>query len=91
MRLVVIGGTAAGLSAASRVRKYLPDADITVIERTGYVSYGSCGLPYYVSGVINEADALVSLTPADLVAKRGMKVLLHHEAVALDRVEKPFP
>ena len=51
MRLVVIGGTAAGLSAASRVRKYLPDADITVIERTGYVSYGSCGLPYYVSGV----------------------------------------
>lgn len=88
MRLVVIGGTAAGLSAASRVRKYLPDADITVIERTGYVSYGSCGLPYYVSGVINEADELVSLTPADLVAKRGMKVLLHHEAVALDRVEK---
>ena len=88
MRLVVIGGTAAGLSAASRVRKYLPDADITVIERTGYVSYGSCGLPYYVSGIINEPDDLISLAPEDLANKRGMKVLLHHEATAIDRVGK---
>lgn len=88
MRLVVIGGTAAGLSAASRVRKYLPDAEITVIERSGYVSYGACGLPYYVSGLIEEPDDLVSLTPDALATKRDIQVLTHHEAVAINREEK---
>ena len=88
MKLVVIGGTAAGLSAASRVRKFLPDADITVVERTGYVSYGSCGLPYFVSGLIGEPGDLVSFTPEQLAEKRDMKVLMHHEALSVDPAAK---
>lgn len=88
MRLIVIGGTAAGLSAASRVRKNMPDAKITVIERSGYVSYGSCGLPYYVSGIVKEADDLIAVTADELARKRGIEVLIRHEAVAIDREEK---
>lgn len=52
-KLIVIGGTAAGLSAASRARKEKPDMEIQVFEKSGFVSYGACGLPYFVGGLIH--------------------------------------
>ena len=58
-RLVVIGGVAAGMSAASRARRLRPDMEITVFEKSGFVSYGSCGLPYFISGIIKAPENLV--------------------------------
>lgn len=87
-RLVVIGGTAAGLSAASKAKRLKPDMDITVYERSGYVSYGACGLPYYVGGMIEEADDLVSLDVNTLTNKRGIPTFIHHEVTKIERQAK---
>ena len=86
--LIVIGGTAAGLSAASRAKKSRPDLDVTVYEKSGYVSYGSCGLPYYVGGMIKSEAELISLTPAELSGKRGIATFIHHEVTRIDRSAK---
>ena len=58
-RLIVIGGVAAGMSAASRVRKLRPDMEILVFEKSGYVSYAACGMPYLISDKVKSADNLV--------------------------------
>ena len=57
MKAIVIGGVAAGMSAASKLRRVMPDAQITVYERGGYLSYGACGLPYYIGGCGGKARA----------------------------------
>jgi NADPH-dependent 2,4-dienoyl-CoA reductase/sulfur reductase-like enzyme len=77
-RLVVIGGCAAGMSAASKARRMNPDLDIVVYEKTGFVSYGECGLPYYVSGLVDDHNKLVVRTPEQF-AERRIEVHLHHE------------
>ena len=82
-RLVVIGGCAAGMSAASKARRLNPELEIVVYEKTGFVSYASCGLPYYVSGVIEDHNKLVVRTPAQF-AKRDIEVHLHHEVTEVD-------
>jgi NADPH-dependent 2,4-dienoyl-CoA reductase/sulfur reductase-like enzyme len=81
-RLLVIGGCAAGMSAASKARRLNPDLEIVVYEKTGFVSYGSCGLPYYVSGLIEDHNTLVVRTPAQF-AKQNIKVHLHHEVTEI--------
>lgn len=86
--LIVIGGTAAGLSAASKAKRLRPELDITVYERSGFVSYGACGLPYFVGGLIGEPEELVSLTPEVLEKKRGIPTHTHHEVTAIRRLEK---
>ena len=87
-KLVVIGGTAAGLSAASKARKANPTMDILVFEKSGYTSYGSCGLPYFVSDMIKSPEELVTLTPSALLEKRNIKALVHHEVINIDRTNK---
>ena len=86
--LAVIGGTAAGLSAASKAKRSLPELDIHVYEKTGYSSYGSCGLPYFIGGIIREPDDLVSAKPEELRSKRGLDVFLRHEVKRIDRQNK---
>jgi NADPH-dependent 2,4-dienoyl-CoA reductase/sulfur reductase-like enzyme len=82
-RLIVIGGCAAGMSAASKARRLNPDLEIVVYEKTGFVSYASCGLPYYVSGLIEDHNKLVVRTPAQF-AKQDIEVHLHHEVTEVD-------
>jgi NADPH-dependent 2,4-dienoyl-CoA reductase/sulfur reductase-like enzyme len=77
-RLIVIGGCAAGMSAASKARRVNPDLEIVVYEKTGFVSYGECGLPYYVSGLVDGHNKLVARTPEQF-AERGIEVYLRHE------------
>jgi NADPH-dependent 2,4-dienoyl-CoA reductase/sulfur reductase-like enzyme len=84
-KLLVIGGTAAGLSAASKAKRSLPELDVLVFEKTGYASYGSCGLPYFIGGLIRKPQDLVSLTVEDLREKRGIHVFLRHEVTRIDR------
>jgi len=86
-RLVVVGGVAAGMSAAARARRLDPDLEIVVYERTGYVSYGSCGLPYLIAGVVAEANQLIARTPQQF-AKQGIETHTHHEVVAVDTETK---
>ena len=82
-RLVVIGGVAAGMSAAARARRLDPELEIVAYERTGYISYGSCGLPYLIAGVVPEATDLVARTPEQF-AKQGIETHTHHEVTAID-------
>jgi len=82
-RLVVIGGCAAGMSAASKARRVNPDLEIAVYEKTGFVSYGECGLPYYVSGLVDDHNKLVTRTPEQF-AKQNIEVHLHYEVTEID-------
>ena len=63
MKVVIVGGVAGGASAAARIRRLDEHAQIVMIERSGYVSYANCGLPYYVGGVIKEQEELTLQTP----------------------------
>ncbi len=71
------------MSAASKARRLNPDLEIVVYEKTGFVSYGSCGLPYYVSGLIKDHNTLVVRTPAQF-AKQDIEVHLHREVTEVD-------
>ncbi len=85
MDVVIIGGVAGGMSAATRLRRLDESARITVIERSGYVSFANCGLPYHVGGVIERRSALLLQTPASLAARFRLDVRVRHEAVRIDR------
>lgn len=86
--LVVIGGTAAGLSAASAARRLKKDLVITVYEKTGYISYGSCGLPYFIGGIVKDVEDLITFTPDQLESSRDIFVRTHHEVRKIDREKK---
>ncbi len=69
MKYVVIGGVAAGASAAARLRRLDENAEIIVLEKGPYVSFSNCGLPYRLSGVIDQTDKLLLMSPQQLKAQ----------------------
>lgn len=85
MRVVVIGGVAGGMSAATRLRRLLPEAEIVVVERDAHVSYANCGLPYHIGGVIVDRASLLLQTPESLRARFALDVRVRSEAVSIDR------
>ena len=82
-KVIVIGGTAAGLSAASKAKRVRSDLEIEVYEKTGYISYGACGLPYFVGGMIDDPNDLVSLFPDEMANKRGIPTHTLHAVTAI--------
>ncbi len=84
-RTIVIGGVAAGMSAATRLRRLDEDREIVVLERGEHVSFANCGLPYHVGGVIEDREALLLQTPASLGARFRLDVRTGHDVVAIDR------
>lgn len=83
-RLVVIGGDAAGMTAASTAKRRAGDAiEVVALERGHHVSYSSCGIPYWVGGDVESGDDLVARTPAEH-RKRGIDLRMRHEATAID-------
>lgn len=84
-KVVIIGGVAGGMSAATRLRRLDEHARITVLERSGHVSFANCGLPYHVGGVIEDREALLLQTPESLDERFGLDVRVHHEALRIDR------
>jgi NADPH-dependent 2,4-dienoyl-CoA reductase/sulfur reductase-like enzyme/rhodanese-related sulfurtransferase len=84
VKVVIIGGVAGGMSAATRLRRLSNDAEIVVLERSGHVSYANCGLPYFVGGVIEDEDSLLLQTPASLFNRFRLDVRVDTEAVAVD-------
>ncbi len=83
-RLVVIGGDAAGMSAASKVRRDSPESEILVFERSPHTSYSACGLPYYVGGLVDSAEELISRTPEAFRDKYRIDARVRHEVVEID-------
>lgn len=78
MHVVIIGGIAGGMSTASKLRRLKEDIKITVYERDEHISYGACGLPYYISGVTESHEDLLARTLEDF-EKRDIQVHIHHE------------
>ena len=87
-RIVIIGGVAGGMSAATRSRRLDPDASIIVLERSSYVSYANCGLPYFVGGVIAAQSDLLLQTPESLHARFRLDVRVQSEVIGIDRAAK---
>jgi NADPH-dependent 2,4-dienoyl-CoA reductase/sulfur reductase-like enzyme/rhodanese-related sulfurtransferase len=85
MKIVIIGGVAGGMSAATRLRRLNEKAEIIVLEKSGYVSYANCGLPYYVGGVIENENSLLLQTPESLHQRFNLDVRIKSEALGIDK------
>src|SRR4051795_13466346 len=83
MALVVIGGVAAGLSAAARARRMDPRLEIVVLEKGPVISYGACGLPYFVEGRVREMSELITYTPEYFRKQRNIEVRTGAQVVAI--------
>jgi NADPH-dependent 2,4-dienoyl-CoA reductase/sulfur reductase-like enzyme len=86
--LVVIGGNASGLAAASQARRINPDLNITVLESGKYISYSTCGLPYFISGYVKRAEDLLVYPKDFFEQKRNIKILMGHRVVGMDPSKK---
>lgn len=83
MKIVIVGGVAGGATAAARIRRLDENAQIIVFERSGYVSYANCGLPYYIGDVIEDSTDLTLQTPESFQSRFRIDVRVHHEVVAI--------
>lgn len=83
MKVVIVGGVAGGATAAARIRRLDEKAEIVVFERSGYVSYANCGLPYYIGEVITDPEELTLQTPESFFARFRIRMHVHHEVTAL--------
>lgn len=88
MKIVVIGGVAAGMSAAARSRRLDESAEIVVLERSKHVSFANCGLPYHIGGTIKDRDSLLLQTPQSLKMSMNLDVRVGHEVRDIDRQRK---
>ena len=88
MKVVIVGGVAGGASAAARLRRLDEQAEIVVFERSGYISYANCGLPYYIGGTIEDAEDLTLQTPESFYSRFRVDMKVHHEVTAIHREKK---
>ncbi len=83
MRVIVVGGVAAGTSAAAKFRRLHKDAEVVIYEKNDIVSFGACGLPYFVGGFFDNSDNMIARTPEAFI-KSGVDVKILHEVTAVD-------
>lgn len=83
MKIVIVGGVAGGATAAARIRRLDENAEIIVFERSGYISYANCGLPYYIGDAITEPEALTLQTPENFFTRFRVTMKIRHEVTAL--------
>ena len=83
MKVVIIGGVAGGATAAARIRRLDEQAEIIVFERSGFISYANCGLPYYIGGTIEDEGDLTLQTPESFWSRFKVKMNVHHEVTAI--------
>lgn len=84
MRIIIIGAVAAGTSAAAKARRNREDAEIVVYEKDGDISYSGCGMPYYLGGLVENADELTPRDPAFFKSKYNIDIHIRHEVLAID-------
>ena len=85
MKVVIVGGVAGGATAAARLRRLDENAEIVLFERSGFISYANCGLPYYIGGVIEDEAELTLQTPERFYERFRVQVKVRHEVTAIDR------
>ena len=83
MKVVIVGGVAGGATAAARIRRLNEQAEIVVFERSGYISYANCGLPYYIGDVITDPEALTLQTPESFFSRFRVAMKVRHEVTAI--------
>ncbi len=83
MKVIVVGGVAGGATAAARIRRLDEQAEIIVYERSGYISYANCGLPYYIGGIIEDPEDLTLQTPESFWSRFRVDMKTHHEVIAI--------
>lgn len=83
MKIVIVGGVAGGATAAARIRRLDEKAEIVVFERSGYISYANCGLPYYIGGTIEDEGDLTLQTPESFYKRFRVGMNVHHEVTAI--------
>ena len=88
MKVVIVGGVAGGASAAARLRRLNEKAEILIFEKTGFVSYANCGLPYYIGGVIQDKGELLLKTPESFWTRFHIRVKVHTEVLSVNRDAK---
>ena len=88
MKVIIIGGVAGGATAAARIRRLDETAEIVVFERSGYVSYATCGMPYYVGGVIEDPEELTLQTPESFYRRFRVDMRVHCEVTAIHPEKK---
>ena len=88
MKAVIVGGVAGGATAAARIRRLDEHAEIVVFERSGFISYANCGLPYYIGGIIEDENDLTLQTPESFWKRFRVKMNVHHEVIAIHPEEK---
>lgn len=88
MKVVIVGGVAGGASAAARIRRLDENAEIVVFERTGFISYANCGLPYYIGGVITDEEELTLQTPESFWDRFRVDMRVRHEVVSINTDKK---
>jgi NADPH-dependent 2,4-dienoyl-CoA reductase/sulfur reductase-like enzyme/rhodanese-related sulfurtransferase len=88
MKVVIVGGVAGGASAAARLRRLDENAEIIIFERSGYISYANCGLPYYIGGVIKDKEELTLQTPASFWSRFRIDARVNTEVTSINRNKK---
>lgn len=88
MKYIIIGGVAGGATTAARIRRNDETAHIIVLEKSKYISYANCGLPYYIGDIINDRDKLFVQTPASFGQRFNIDVRVEHEAMDINREKK---
>ena len=88
MKTIIIGGVAGGASAAARLRRLDENADITIYERSGFISYANCGLPYYIGEIIKDKAELALQTPESFFTRFNINAKVNHEVIDIDSVSK---
>ena len=83
MKVVIVGGVAGGATAAARIRRLDEQAEIVVFERSGFVSYANCGLPYYIGDVITDPEELTLQTPESFFSRFRVIMKVRHEVIAI--------
>lgn len=83
MKIVIVGGVAGGATAAARIRRLDEQAEIIVFERSHYISYANCGLPYYIGGIIEDASDLTLQTPESFLSRFQINMKVRHEVIAI--------
>ena len=88
MKVIIVGGVAGGATAAARIRRLDEKAQIVVFERSGYISYANCGLPYYIGDVITDAEELTLQSPESFYSRFRVNMRVHHEVTEIHPEKK---
>jgi len=87
MKAIILGGMAAGMSAASKLKRVRPDADVVIYEKGSFLSYGACGLPYFIGGFNTDPGKMIARTQ-EQYDQMGLRICLRHEALRVDVAAK---